>query len=184
MVTMSVIKADTGGFVGHSPVHPRMIEVASKMVDAQRGQLLRDGQVNSCGDDLALIMVHDHGIDADEIHGFACAGVHSTARTSFVGPSALLVGAELGRSGSRAGAEATMVTIDDAGVRCDVDVFERVTNQLFGCGLTLAAVLSHPDLDDEIAKRLRDVVEEFDATLVVVRGAAFDRHRMDQPVRS
>jgi fructose 1,6-bisphosphate aldolase/phosphatase len=71
MVTLSVIKADTGGFVGHSAVHPRMLEVAGEMVDAQRGQLLRDGQVNSCGDDLALIMVHDHGIDADEIHGFA-----------------------------------------------------------------------------------------------------------------
>src|SRR5690242_2923402 len=71
MVTFSVIKADTGGFVGHSAVHPRMIEVAGEMVDSQRGRLLRDGQVNSCGDDLALILVHDQGIDADVIHSFA-----------------------------------------------------------------------------------------------------------------
>jgi fructose 1,6-bisphosphate aldolase/phosphatase len=71
MVTFSVIKADTGGYVGHSAVHPRMLEVAGEMVDAQRGRLLRDGQISFCGDDLALIMVHDCGIDADEIHAFA-----------------------------------------------------------------------------------------------------------------
>jgi len=71
VVTCSVIKADTGGYVGHSAVHPRMLQVAGEMVDAQRDRLLRDGQVHSCGDDLALVMVHDHGIDDDEIHGFA-----------------------------------------------------------------------------------------------------------------
>jgi cob(I)alamin adenosyltransferase len=75
-----------------------------------------------------------------------------------------------------------MVTINDVGVPYDVDVLDRVTNQLFGCGLTLAAVLSRPHLDDEIAKRLRDVVEQLDATLVVIRGAAFDRYGVDQPV--
>jgi fructose 1,6-bisphosphate aldolase/phosphatase len=71
MVTCSVIKADTGGFVGHSAVHPRMLEVAGEMVDAQRGRLLRDGQVQSCGDDLAMVLVHDRPTDDGEIHGFA-----------------------------------------------------------------------------------------------------------------
>ena len=60
MVTCSVIKADTGGFVGHAAVHPRMLEVAGEMLHAQRGRLVRDGHVHSCGDDLALIMIHDH----------------------------------------------------------------------------------------------------------------------------
>jgi fructose 1,6-bisphosphate aldolase/phosphatase len=46
-----------------------MLEVAGAMVDAQRGRVLRDGQVKFCGDDLALIMVHDHGAYA--IHAFA-----------------------------------------------------------------------------------------------------------------
>ena len=65
MVTCSVIKADTGGFVGHSAVHPRMLEVAGDTVDAPTGRLLRDGQVATCGDDLSLIMSHEHGVGAD-----------------------------------------------------------------------------------------------------------------------
>jgi fructose 1,6-bisphosphate aldolase/phosphatase len=71
MVTCSIIKADTGGYVGHSAVHPRMLEVAGEMIDLRRGTLLRDGQVQSCGDDLALILVHDHPTDDGEIHAFA-----------------------------------------------------------------------------------------------------------------
>jgi fructose 1,6-bisphosphate aldolase/phosphatase len=71
MVTFSVIKADTGGYVGHSAVHPRMLAVAGELVDAQRSRLLRDGQVQSCGDDLAMVLVHDHPVDDEEVHAFA-----------------------------------------------------------------------------------------------------------------
>lgn len=71
MVTLSIIKADTGGFVGHSGVHPRMVEVAQQALDEVRGSLVIDGQVATCGDDLSLIMTHRHGPDATEIHRFA-----------------------------------------------------------------------------------------------------------------
>lgn len=71
-LTLSVIKADTGGFVGHSDVHPEMLEVARREVAAAvAGGLLVDAHVNRCGDDLALIMTHAHGPDADAVHGFA-----------------------------------------------------------------------------------------------------------------
>jgi fructose 1,6-bisphosphate aldolase/phosphatase len=71
MVTLSIIKADTGGFVGHSGVHPRMVEVAERALAEVRGTLLVDGQVATCGDDLSLIMTHRHGPDAPEVHRFA-----------------------------------------------------------------------------------------------------------------
>jgi fructose 1,6-bisphosphate aldolase/phosphatase len=71
MVTLSIIKADTGGFVGHTAVHPAMIDAARSAIDRVRGGLLIDGQVAACGDDLALIMTHDKGADAPDIHGFA-----------------------------------------------------------------------------------------------------------------
>jgi fructose 1,6-bisphosphate aldolase/phosphatase len=71
MLTLSIIKADTGGFVGHSSMHPEMLETARDAVDAVRGGLLIDGQVSSCGDDLHLIMTHRHGIDAEPVHAFA-----------------------------------------------------------------------------------------------------------------
>lgn len=72
MTTFSIIKADTGGFVGHSSVHPDMLELAAgEVATAARSGLIADGQVACCGDDVSLILVHDHGPDSPEIHGFA-----------------------------------------------------------------------------------------------------------------
>ena len=71
MLTLSIIKADTGGYVGHSAVHPEMVEVARKALDVVVGDLLIDAQVATCGDDLSLIMTHEHGCDAEAVHRFA-----------------------------------------------------------------------------------------------------------------
>ena len=71
MLTLSIIKADTGGWVGHSAVHPDMVKVAKDAIDRVRGRLLIDGRVATCGDDLSLIMTHEHGIDAEVVHRFA-----------------------------------------------------------------------------------------------------------------
>jgi fructose 1,6-bisphosphate aldolase/phosphatase len=71
MLTISVIKADTGGFVGHSAVHPDQLAEAQRRVDEERGQLLVDGQVASCGDDISLIMTHERGADDRLVHAFA-----------------------------------------------------------------------------------------------------------------
>ncbi|WP_208028813.1 fructose-1,6-bisphosphate aldolase/phosphatase [Rhabdothermincola sediminis] len=71
MTTLSIIKADTGGFVGHSAVHPEMVEVAASAIDGARGDLLLDGQVATCGDDLALVMLHARPADDPAVHEFA-----------------------------------------------------------------------------------------------------------------
>jgi fructose 1,6-bisphosphate aldolase/phosphatase len=72
MVTLSIIKADTGGWVGHSAVHPDQLQEARHRVERAIAEgLLLDGHVSSCGDDLALIMTHEHGEEDDRIHGFA-----------------------------------------------------------------------------------------------------------------
>jgi fructose 1,6-bisphosphate aldolase/phosphatase len=71
-VTISAIKADVGGYVGHSAVHPEMLEHAERcMRDAIEGGLLIDGSVNACGDDVNLVMTHRHGADAERVHHFA-----------------------------------------------------------------------------------------------------------------
>jgi fructose 1,6-bisphosphate aldolase/phosphatase len=70
-VTLSIIKADTGGYVGHSAVHPEQVEVARRAIEAAKGDLLVDGQVSWCGDDLSLIMTHRHGVESERIHSFA-----------------------------------------------------------------------------------------------------------------
>jgi fructose 1,6-bisphosphate aldolase/phosphatase len=71
VLTLSIIKADTGGWVGHSSVHPDMVEAARKTLAEQVGDLLIDGHVSWCGDDLSLIMTHEHGLEAENVHQFA-----------------------------------------------------------------------------------------------------------------
>lgn len=72
MLTLSIIKADTGGFVGHSAVHPAMTDAAQRALDGARERgLVVDGRIASCGDDLSLIMTHRHGVDHAEVHRFA-----------------------------------------------------------------------------------------------------------------
>lgn len=68
-ITLSVIKADVGGFVGHSSMHEELIEEAEDRLEAAVTQdLIVDFHVTACGDDLELIMTHRRGIDNEEIH--------------------------------------------------------------------------------------------------------------------
>jgi hypothetical protein len=46
-------------------------------------------------------------------------------------------------------------------------------NRIFGCGLTLAAMVGRPDLNDDLAQLLGDVIEELDMAVNAVRHAAF-----------
>jgi fructose 1,6-bisphosphate aldolase/phosphatase len=81
MPTLSIIKADTGGYVGHTAVHPTMLAEADRLTrDAVDRGLLLDAQVAACGDDISLIMVHDHGPDAAAVHTFACDVFQRTTR--------------------------------------------------------------------------------------------------------
>src|SRR6516225_5264509 len=71
-ITLSVIKADTGGYVGHSAVHPQMVELARERVQgAVASGLLIAAQVSHVGDDLALIMSHARGPGDSMVHGLA-----------------------------------------------------------------------------------------------------------------
>lgn len=71
-ITLSVIKADTGGFVGHTEVHPEMMSVArARGASAVESGLLVDAHVNRVGDDMALIMTHTRGEQNEKVHGFA-----------------------------------------------------------------------------------------------------------------
>ena len=69
MITLSVIKADIGSFVGHSQVHPDLIEIAKK--ELKKSKFLIDFYVTNCGDDLELIMTHTKGRDNKQVHGLA-----------------------------------------------------------------------------------------------------------------
>jgi fructose 1,6-bisphosphate aldolase/phosphatase len=61
-VTLSVIKADIGGYVGHSTSHPDVLAKAEECLKAaKKDGLLIDYHVTNCGDDVQLIMTHKNG---------------------------------------------------------------------------------------------------------------------------
>ena len=71
-VTVSLIKADIGGWVGHSVVHPKQEELArKKLQEAKETGLLIDYYVYHAGDDLQLLMTHTKGVENSEIHKLA-----------------------------------------------------------------------------------------------------------------
>ena len=66
MITLSVIKADIGGYMGHSSSHPLVIEKVNERLDkAKCDKLLVDFHITRCGDDLQLIMTHERGEESN-----------------------------------------------------------------------------------------------------------------------
>jgi len=71
-ITLSVIKADVGGYVGHSESHPDVLAKAREcLTKAKKEGLLVDYHVTKCGDDLQLIMTHQQGEEGEKIHKLA-----------------------------------------------------------------------------------------------------------------
>lgn len=60
-VTLSVIKADVGSYVGHSCVHPELMETAEQFLARKSESLLIDCLVTHVGDDMVLILTHEQG---------------------------------------------------------------------------------------------------------------------------
>ena len=71
-ITVSLIKADVGGFPGHSTVRPELKAKATEWMEkAKKEGLLVSYHVLNAGDDLELVMSHRKGVDAEEIHALA-----------------------------------------------------------------------------------------------------------------
>ncbi len=71
-ITLSVIKADVGGYVGHSESHPAVLAKAEEcLAKVKQSGLLIDYHVTKCGDDLNLIMTHQQGEESEKIHRLA-----------------------------------------------------------------------------------------------------------------
>jgi fructose 1,6-bisphosphate aldolase/phosphatase len=70
--TLSIIKADVGGFPGHATVHPELMKKAEEELGKAKSEgKIKDFYVACCGDDLDLIMTHDKGLDNEEVHKLA-----------------------------------------------------------------------------------------------------------------
>ncbi|MEN9934356.1 MAG: hypothetical protein RLZZ387_935 [Chloroflexota bacterium] len=84
-LTISVIKADVSGFVGHYRMHPELVAEPMRHIEAtKRDGRIIDAHVTACGHDLGLIMTHTildpaTRTDRRQVHrqrrpGMHCAG--------------------------------------------------------------------------------------------------------------
>ncbi|MCX8073439.1 MAG: fructose 1,6-bisphosphatase [Candidatus Binatia bacterium] len=68
-LVLSDIKADGGGKLGHTAPPTLFVGVAqAALEEARQAGMLRSFEVFAVGDDLHLLMLHERGIDANEIH--------------------------------------------------------------------------------------------------------------------
>ncbi|HJX37058.1 MAG TPA: fructose-1,6-bisphosphate aldolase/phosphatase [Anaerolineae bacterium] len=82
-VTLSVIKADVGGYVGHSSMHDDLIKEAEDRLElAKDDGTLIDFHVSRVGDDLELIMTHQMGVDSSKIHQLAWNTLEAAAEVA------------------------------------------------------------------------------------------------------
>ncbi len=66
------------------------------------------------------------------------------------------------------------ITVSAADEYVVADVHGRAINQIFGSGLTLASLVSYPGVDQHVAQRLCDVIDELDAAVRALRSDALD----------
>jgi fructose 1,6-bisphosphate aldolase/phosphatase len=72
MLTITTIKADIGSIGGHTKPSDEMMEVSyQKLSAAKKDKLILDFDVTHTGDDICLLMIHDRGNGAPEIHSLA-----------------------------------------------------------------------------------------------------------------
>ncbi len=67
-ITLSVYKADLGGFVGNTSIHPDLLEIArERLLGFKEEGRVRDFHVMRCGDDMELLMTHYNGCASSDI---------------------------------------------------------------------------------------------------------------------
>jgi fructose 1,6-bisphosphate aldolase/phosphatase len=82
-ITLSVFKADVGGFVGHSSMHKDVVERAREVLGKAKSKgPLVDFSIAHVGDDLELIVTHEKGDNSKEIHKLAWDAFASSAEVA------------------------------------------------------------------------------------------------------
>jgi fructose 1,6-bisphosphate aldolase/phosphatase len=70
-ITLSVIKADIGSIGGHIKPSRELLQTVQDCVSDKGGALIKDFYVGHTGDDIAILMAHTHGTEAEAVHKLA-----------------------------------------------------------------------------------------------------------------
>jgi fructose 1,6-bisphosphate aldolase/phosphatase len=68
--TLSVIKADVGSIGGHIKPSERLMRRVAEVVGGAAG-LIQNHYISHTGDDIAILMVHPHGVGSQKVHKLA-----------------------------------------------------------------------------------------------------------------
>ncbi|HSA93898.1 MAG TPA: fructose-1,6-bisphosphate aldolase/phosphatase [Terriglobales bacterium] len=69
--TLTVIKADVGSVGGHIAPSKRLLERVAQVVESAGRALIQDHYIGFTGDDIAILMTHDHGVGDSRVHKLA-----------------------------------------------------------------------------------------------------------------
>ena len=67
-LTLRVIKADIGSIGGHICPSRRLVETVAGFVSEHRAKLILDNYLSYTGDDIAIVITHERGLNDAEIH--------------------------------------------------------------------------------------------------------------------
>lgn len=82
-VTVSIIKADVGGWPGHSTIHPALLEAVGEVLEpAVDDGLITDFVATHVGDDLDIILSHTNGPDHSGVHKVCFEGFQAATKVA------------------------------------------------------------------------------------------------------
>ncbi len=82
-ITISDIKGDVGSLAGHVKPHQNQLKAANEVLaDAAEKKIIHDYFVTRVGDDIHLLMLHELGEDAKEVHEVAWNALKSAAEVA------------------------------------------------------------------------------------------------------
>jgi fructose 1,6-bisphosphate aldolase/phosphatase len=70
-ITLSVIKADIGSIGGHITPSAKLKDTVRDFIRREGKSMLIDSYISSTGDDIAILMSHERGVDDPKIHELA-----------------------------------------------------------------------------------------------------------------
>ena len=70
-ITLSIIKADIGSIGGHITPSRQLLHTVRTYISQHGAKLLIDNYISNTGDDIAILMTHNHGVGHEGVHKLA-----------------------------------------------------------------------------------------------------------------
>ena len=176
---MSVLKADVGGYVGHTGMHKDVLKRAREFLDKARSKgTVIDHWVGHVGDDLDLVLTHDRGADSKDIHKLGwdtfavCTEV--AERLKLHNPGQDLMASSFPGNLRGAGPGVAEITFRERpsepivvflADKCDLGAWNLPLYKMFADPFNTAGLVIDPSMHEGFGYELLDVVENKTITL-------------------